>query len=422
MYSAARCAALLVLALAACSGRSSSGFTPAAPAGAVAPHAKGSMWMTHVYTGDYLGGKYGTHKITWGQAAPYLTWAETSSSDANAIHAAGIKTLAYVDPNRTAPGNPLYNNDETTFAHTCDGYRIYDIWDNVQEWLMNPASPSLQSLYAQYVSGLTAKTHFDALFEDEAGALSGYEPYDPFEPSLPCYYADAAWLSAQIAMNQVPSRPILFNGLNVLNGDSPSLSIQLLAGSNTIGGNYEGCYSTESDPKEDGWLWQDVENTELQVNAQKKLFECMLRETDEASSQIDARIYAYASFLLLYNPTTDVYWTYFSTPSGLHVMPESELVVLSPTTATPASIAGLKQPGGTYARQYNDCYLKASLIGPCAVVVNSDYGTSHPFPFSTYHHTLTLSGDGVLDGGAVSTSGPPPPSSVPSMEAEIVFP
>lgn len=418
-----RLAGVFVIFLTACSSNGDSS------AAHVVPQARGgvplsSSGMTHVLTGDYLGGTHGTHSIQWSQAAPYLTWAETDASDATAIHDAGIKTLVYVAPNRTEPAgkNPLWNKNEKTFAHTCAGDRISDQWDGVTEWVMEPWSSVMRGLFANYVSWLTTQGYFDAVFEDEAGALTAYQQYDPFNPSLPCEYNNSKWIEGETEMNQKPPLPILFNGLNMLNGDGVSLSIGLLNGSNTIGGNYESCYDAQNQIKEDGWLWQDVENTELQVAAKSKIFECMLRSSQEAQDEIDARIYAYASFMLSYSPSTSVYWTFFKTPSGLHVMPESELVALSPMVPAPATIAGLKQSGGTYARQYQDCYIWGVAVGACAAVVNSDTGASHPFPFAQYTHTLVLTGAGVLDGGTIATNGPPPPSSVGPVEAVIAFP
>lgn len=401
--------------------------SPSAPVSVSSSSRIGAMapdTMRHVLTADYLGGNYGTHSVRWSKAAPYLTWAETDWEDATAIHRAGIKTMDYIAPNRTEPGNPLYSDDERTFAHTCGGDRIYDRWDELLEWVTDPASSSMRRIFARYVKLVRSLGTFDAIFEDEAGALSAYEQYDPFEPTLPCNYGNAGWLNAEIGLNQAPSLPILFNGLSGLNGNGVSLSIRLLGGSNTIGGNYEGCYNAEGLPKEDGWLWRNVENTELRVAARHKLFECMLRSTMPAAEAIDARIYAFASFLLTYDRFTSIYWTYFKTPSGLHVMPESELVAESPIRPAPSLIVTLKWPGGAFVRQYRHCYLKGREVGPCAAVVNPDTGTSHPFPpelKEKYHHSLVLRGAGILDGGTISTRGPAPPARLGAVQAVIVF-
>lgn len=376
--------------------------------------------MHHVLTADYLGDPWGTTAIAWTAAAPYLSWAETGMADATAIHNAGIHTMTYVDPNRTQLGGPLYNGDATTFAHDCSGNRVTDVYANtVTQYVMDPAAASMQHLFAAYVSKLQRQGHLDALFEDDAGALSGFAPYTPFS-AMPCGYSDAAWITDEIALEDASPVPLIFNGLSGLDGHAPSLALGLLAGSQASGGTYEQCFTSNTQPKQDGWLWEAIENTELRTVAQGKIFECMGSNTSAAQASTDARLYAYASFLLTYSPTTSLYRSLFATSSGLHVMPEVELVALQPDTPAPASIAQLQRSGGTFARTYAACYLSGNPAGACAVVVNPDTAP-HPFPLSGYTHTLVLGGSGVLDGGTVSTAGPAPAATLGAQEAAIVF-
>lgn len=374
--------------------------------------------QTHVLTADYLGAPYGTTAISWSAASPYLSWAQVSSANANAISAAGIKTQYYIDPNQTANnGDSMWSTNEAEFAHDCNGNRLSYSYDNATMYQMAIDNAALQSQFASVVSQATSGAHFDLVWEDGTGVL-GTVPLN----AMPCNYSDAAWLQDGAALNGVSPKPVMFNGLGELNGQSPSQSLAYLSGPNTVGGNFEFCYSGTSNPKISGWVWQATENTELQVAAQNKLFECQLRNTDSASTQTDARLFALASFFLTYNPATSILWEEFSTTSGLHVLPESQFVLLAPKVAAPASVTGLQQSGGSYAREYNQCYYAGKFVGSCAVVINPDTGTSHPFPFPQYTHTLVLSGGGVLDGGAVSTSGPAPPMSVPADSAIIAFP
>jgi hypothetical protein len=379
--------------------------------------------MTHVLTEDYLGSPDGTSAVSWSTAAKYLTWAETGIQDATAIHNAGIKTMAYVDPNRTTvgTGDPFLTSNETTFAHNCSSSRITSNYaSSVTEYVMDPAASSLRSLYGNFVSSLRSEAHFDAIFEDDAAPLSE-DIYTPFS-SMPCGYSTPSWISEEIGLAEASSIPVLLNALDALDGHSPSQSIQMLAASNAMGGNYEECYASPTIVKESGWVWEAVENSELEVNARNKAFACMVANQSSASSQTDARLFAYASFLLTYNPSTSIYRVEYTTGSGLHVMPETQLVALSPTQAEPANISSLLVSGGTYTRQYGACYLRGSLVGPCAVVVNPNATSSARFPFTTYHHTLTISGSGVADGGTVSADGPAPAGSLPPLEARIVFP
>ncbi len=230
--------------------------------------------MTHVLTMDYLGGKDGTRSIKWAAAAPYLSWAETSASDADSIHDAGIMTAYYIDPNRTQAGEALFTGDESTYAHDCSGNRVTDTYKGyLTQYVMNPASPALDSLFALTIASVASQGHFDAVWEDDAGALLAFAPYTPFS-ALPCNYTNAEWIAGGLALNLVTSVPIMFNGLSGLDGHGLSLSTALLAGPNTIGGIYEGCYSSSAQPKMNGWLWVTIENTELYTTRLGKTFSC----------------------------------------------------------------------------------------------------------------------------------------------------
>lgn len=376
----------------------------------------------HLLTADYLGSPNGTTSIAWSAAAPYLTWAQTGWQSSTAISAAGIKTQYYADPNLTMAndGDQLYTANESTFAHDCSGNRVTTTYEGSQvEYVMEIGGTSMQSLFANLVTNVTGLGHFDAVYEDDAGPLS--ETGNTYS-AMPCSYTDPTWITGGIGLNQAPSIPIIFNGLSALDGQSPSLSIGLLASGNTIGGNYEHCYSDVQTPKMGAWVWTATENTELQVAAKGKFFECQLRDSAAASSSTDARLYALASFLLTYSPSTSILWEEFATTTGLHVEPESQLVLLNPTVATPASVSALQQTGGTYGRQYGQCYIAGQFVGSCAVVVNPDTQLAHPFPYPQYSHTLVLSGGGILDGGTVATNGPAPPLNLAPTEAAIAFP
>jgi len=372
----------------------------------------------HVLTADYLGTPYGTTKISWSAAAPYLSWAQVSPSNANSVSAAGIKTQYYLDPNQTANnGDPMWSSVESEFAHDCNGNRLSFSYSNETMYQMQISDPSLINQFANNIQQVVAKSHYDLLWEDGTGVLSTVGI-----STMPCNYSDAQWLQYGQSLNAVSPIPVMFNGLGELNGQQPSQSLAYLNNSNTIGGNFEYCYSSSANPKINGWVWQATENTELQIAATNRLFECQLRNLTDPSTQTDARIYAIASFFLTYNPATSILWEEFPTASGLHVLPESQFVMLQPKVAAPASVIGLQTSGGTYAREYAQCFYAGKFVGPCAVVINADNGTTHPFPFPQYTHTLTLSGGGVLEGGSVSTSGPAPPIAVPQDSAIIAFP
>ncbi len=377
----------------------------------------GPIAQTHVLTADYLGGYYGTHSIAWSAARPYLNWASTNPTDANAIASTGIKTMYYTNPNRLQSNDPMYISDETIFAHDCNNNRITTVYNGITQYVTNVTSASLANDYHTTISNEIGTAHFDAMFEDDTGPLGEYG----ISP-LPCGYTDSAWMTGAAAVAQAAPAPVIMNGLSLLNGHDPSPVVGMVNNANTIGGNFEHCYSDDSTPEQSGWLWQAVENTELEVAAKHALFVCMLRNTGTATTETAARIYATASFLLTYDPKTSVIWTYFATPSGLHVMPESQLVALNPKVAAPSSVAGLLTSSGAYGREYNDCYIAGSFVGPCAVAVNPNNAQSVTFPYPQYHHTLAIAGSSVLDGGTVAANGGAAPTTMAPLSAYIVFP
>ncbi len=363
-----------------------------------------SISQTHVLTGDYLGGTAGTHSVSWSSAAAVLSWAEVSIQDATAISAASIKTMEYVDPFEQAASDPLYSADESTFSHDCSGNRVYVPYGPGQ-WLMNPASSSLASLMNSWQDAQEEQGHIDAFFYDNIDDLYGV-------PTLPCNMTQSLWDTQNSAFIGTSGHPVVFNGY-AINSDSA----QLINAPNVIGAMVEECYGRKSQPTPpytSDSFWVTNEDLELAAGAAGKLYFCYNTPTTDASESIPLREYIYASFLIGYNPSSSILWEYFWTPSGLHVFPEVKLVPMDPLVPAPSSVTAL-QSGGVYVREYGECYLAGASIGRCAAVVNSSSSSSYDMPSlaQAYAHTMALSGYGALDGGTISATGPPPPSSLP---------
>ncbi len=369
-------------------------------------------------TADFLGAPYGSTTVSPAQAARYLTWAQVTVRVANAAAHAGIKTQYYIDPALTIAnrGDQLYTNEESTFAHDCMGNRVTIPYHSLVEDLMALDQPSMQAVFRHWVDRVTGAAHFDALFEDDADLPSEYMRFR----AMPCQYTDAGWLRALDALNHASPIPVILSGLNASKRPEPSGVIALLTSDKTYGENYEHCYASDTQPKLTGTIWQATENSELAVTRARKVFFCTARDNSPAISSADARTYVYASFLLTYEADASVIWEEYRTPSGFRVEPESQLVATGPLRPSPVSVDGLQSAGGAYAREYARCYIADRFVGPCAAVVNPD-AAAHPFPLAQYHHTLSLTGGGILDGGTVAADGPPPPSSLPGASAVIVF-
>ena len=381
--------------------------------------------MSHIPTGDFLGGPYGTHSIKWSQAAPYLTWAMTDKHSATAISAVGIKTVFYSDPDRTLPGVAMYTNDESTFAHACNGQRVtipYLSGDHyLSEYQMDVASPALHKLWSKVISKMMAAAHFDAVYEDDAGVA----PTVISTPSPPCNYNDAAWLGAAAQMEGSVPLPVMFNGLShyQYTKEDVSLNLALFTNPSTFAGDLEHCYATYVSTYKIGhWHWDAQENTELKTVNLGKTFGCEVRNLDDAETAADVRTYAYASLLLSYKPDQVILWENFATTSGLHVMPETSLIALQPVVPAPLDVSRLRINNGVYGREYRACYLATRYVAPCAVVVNPDLTTAYPWPYGNkYRHTLRLRGGGVIEGGTATADGPAPPAVVKPLGSAIAF-
>jgi hypothetical protein len=380
--------------------------------------------QVHVPTADYLESPDGTTTVTPAQAAPHLNWAETGVANTPAIYNAGIKTMVYFDMDRLVPDDSLYAQlSGSEYEETCSGARISDYQDDVTQYVTNPASSAMRSAVDAYVTAATKGYPVDAIFEDDADPLSEY-PASYFSPGSPCDYSDSAWIAGEEALLAGYDHDTFVNGFSNMTQAAPiPNTTQLLANASTIGGNMESCYVRDASPIEEGsWVWTGTENTSLLVTGEGKYFECWAMDYGAASSEIASRIYALASFLMTYNPTYSIFREGYATPSGLHVMPESQLVPMQPVVAQPSNVSTLDE-SYVYVREYHACYYDGKLVGQCAMVVNNDTAP-HPTPALalTYHHTLTLSGEGILDGGSVGFAGAAPPASVPALSAFIAMP
>jgi hypothetical protein len=374
--------------------------------GLMPEHARQDLSVqTHQLTELYMAD--GAPRIAWTTMAPWLTWATATVAQSVILHGLGVKTEFYTDPNRVAPGDPLYTNDESTFAHDCAGHRI-TFPKKPGPFLMDPHSTKLAGLWKNWVDG--AGGQFDAVYEDSADAVVGVTN------TLPCHFNQDDWTAATNSMDRTLNTTIIYNGLGALSDDEGQWSSAPAIGLNktSIGGFMEGCYSNAgSNAKPHEKVWAAMENTELQMVAAQKLFKCRGLNLTPATQAISLRLYMDASLLLTYDPSETVIAEKFPTPSGFNVDPEVEFVPLDPVVGEPTDISALLQPGGTYGRQYKSCYLFGVGVGRCAIVVNSNRAASQPFPWpGTYKHTLTLQGGGVLDGGKVFANGSAPPQSV----------
>ncbi|HTX02116.1 MAG TPA: hypothetical protein VMD07_00440, partial [Candidatus Acidoferrales bacterium] len=285
--------------------------------------------QTHVLTSDYLGGYGGSTTIAWSTAATVLSWAEVSTEYASAISAAGIKTMDYLAPFFQESTDPLYTSNSATFSVNCSAARIGLSYNGGTLWLMNPTSTALEGLVNTWEAGQEAQGHIDAFFYDDIDTLYGV-------PSMPCNTTQSSWDSEGSSFIQTSTYPVIFNGYSS-NTDTQSL----IKTSKISGGMSENCYATTGSPTPPfitGSTWVTNENLELLAAADNKLFFCYNNGAQTGSSEIQLRNYIYASFLLTYNLSTSVLWDTFTTPSDVHVFPETKIVATSPLVSAPSSV------------------------------------------------------------------------------------
>lgn len=366
----------------------------------------------HVQTADYWGGYSGTKVVPASAAAEALSWVETDDIGAAEIRPLGVKTIMYTDPNRVRPGDPVYNNDESTFAHTCSGTRARASASYRGQLLLDPRSRALPRVWRRSIDRHGGLAAFDAVFADDStGAV--------YSLDRPCNYDLGSWLASESGLFRSAAVPIIYNGLNFFDGHNVSQTIAL--NQNAIGGMMEECYAQfKPDHRVAGWMWNATEQTELRMAHDGKYFFCYGRDLTPADQAYDSRIYTYASFLLTYDPRTSVLWEYYKTPTGGHVMPESRLVTLNPVKRNISSIEQLRTPEGIYMRAYQQCYIAGKPAGACVAIVNPD-DDAHALSLPGYRRTLVLNGSGVFDGGTVSVQNTAPPRTLGPRAAAIAF-
>jgi hypothetical protein len=365
----------------------------------------------HVQTAEYLTTSKETNtspKVY----APYLTWAYAVASRLGMTQSAGIKTVLYTSPIMPHSGTYEYKTLNGTYpsvrAKTCSGTVIKTYGGD--GLLSDPTKSSAAAYFQNIVNNATSiakaanpgySKPWNLIFVDNDGPLYGAS-------ATPCNYSPSTWSTAQDSALATTGQKFILNTLSVADYNLPTY-VSRLKGSAIAGGELEECFMTT--------LWSVVEDAQLQTVALLKSqgkapgagFWCYADiTTAAASTSIPKRMYVYASFLLTYDPNYSVFQESFTTPSTFKVYPETGFVPMSPVSI-PASITGLKTSTGAYMQRYNACYYHRTLLGRCEIIVNPSTTTSVavPNPWSL-HHSMVLSGGGVLDGGKAAFTGSVP--------------
>jgi Hypothetical glycosyl hydrolase family 15 len=366
-----------------------------------------------------------------------------TAQHADAFKRAGGKfAIAYTDPTYvphcpppftppagrcTGPIGVLVPGDESAFVHDANGARVNRFVDNYFQYqeVLNPASASARNAYAQTVAAVVAKSPLlDGLHADDAGSsLNGADGV--FGSSL--YYGfnttgveiknDADWIAGHSGMLAAAGKPLILNG-----GDSvtwgPAYGGAFLDLPSVMGQMFEGCFNNGGN-----YLYTDQYakfqrevDALLTVQAHHKIALCL---PTGSATDTAKRMYAYASFLLAYDPTYSLYGMMEPQSDGNAVYPETQLVPQQPLR-TASAVAQLKT-GGVYVREFGACSVAGKAIGPCAAVVNSAPSSSAAIPAlsTAYAHSVVLDAKSLYGGGTVGVAASAP-TSLPAQSAAIL--
>lgn len=399
-----------------------------------------SARMTHVQDLDYLGT---IDAASAARYAPYLTYGYAKADRLAIAQKAGIKTVFYTNPTMPicdganepckAGDKAAYNYLNTggtynsTAAKTCEGTLIKGYY----------GTPERPAIYSDPFKSNIAH-YYQAVFDDAINYLHyangpsfriDYLFIDNVQTNA--YHANGTicggWNNGQFgaafakAIAQTSDGPYIVNILGVnsisgINGKLPAMDAP-----NIAMGEAEGCYASNSPSNIVAGLkatfkWEPLEYGEIETIKRGKTYICYQNMTGDASRWTAQRIYAYASFLLSYDPNHAVYEQAFASKAGLRVYPEMQFVPMQPRT-TAGAVSDYRQAGGLYYREFAACYNKGVAVGSCAIAVNPN-SVAAPVP-AGWGHQLTVSGLGVLDGGTSALTAPAP-TSLPPLQAAIL--
>lgn len=432
-------ATVLTLSYTGASALNAVRITAALPGGAVsqsaslpvthpAPVASGSF-ADHVQNFAYYGINNQDQDIPAAFMAAHVDIVEddgTTAQHADAFKRAGGKTaIAYTDPSYVpycpAPFTPpagrcagpigsLVASDESAWVHDASGARVHRFVDDhfLYQEALNVGAPSARSAYRQTAANVLANSPLlDGFEADDSGSpLSGH--FGGFNAVGIEFADDAAWIGAEQGMLAAPGKPVIVNG-----GDPSTLGASyggaFVDQPAVMGQMFEGCFSNG----DGAYLYTDANGQQferevdglLDVQHHRKLALCM---PTGSATDIAKRTYAYASFLLAYDPQYSVYGMNQNGSDGDSLYPETQLVPTAPLT-TATEVAQLRS-GGAYVREFGACAIAGTPVGACAAIVNSSPTTPATLPAlsQSYAHTVALDTASIYHGGKANlTAGVP---------------
>jgi hypothetical protein len=375
---------------------------------------------------------YANDAVDAHQIVPYVTWANTNRWGAQADRAAGVpNVIQYFDISRIYAKDrayPLLNGGRLVGARAsnCSGQPIIS---SPAGYIADPYKPETLDLIEDELRSVYNPV-FTAYFMDDVDTMrygiTNGPPCNGATPWAEPATADAyASLIGTIRLNvegRTFTPKLIINGLSQY-ADKPALHLiplHLLSPSNVLGGMCEGCFGDNTPDKvKGGTEWQGDLDLEIRTIRMHKTFWDYVRYL---ANDPQARLYTFASFMLAWDPQYSIYQTAYKpdNPGQLHVTPETGIVAVDPVRSID-SIERLRDPGGTYVREYKQCAYRGTPIGPCAFVVNSDpVAHGRPHLSLDYRNAVSVHGGMVLEGGTLSTRGTTAPDQIPPMSGWIL--
>jgi hypothetical protein len=344
--------------------------------------------------------------------ALWSTYVEVGTSTyANLFHAAGGKyTVAYTSPNYyyvsptyTAPGNYA----ESAFGHTSGGARVSRPQGTGTEYYLNPNNIASQNGYAGIATAVKNSGGYDYVYADGVSDTLSMSLYryngTPVEITTNAQYVGG--------MKQLLTRsplPIIANGY--MNGN-PVTEEEYVGAANVSAMFGESCFAGHTSIST-GQHWLDMANALIYTTQHQRVAICGGRG-DYADNR-SQRLYWLSSWWLTYDSTYSVALEIMGSAGSVYLFAEQELVPTGPLTTATSSVDQLKMSNGTYAREFNTCYLKGVPFDNCVAIVNPTSSTlSLPTLKHTYHWTLTLDNNNLYNGGVVTWTHSVPSSLAP---------
>jgi hypothetical protein len=304
--------------------------------------------------------------------------------------AGGHTALAYTDPSYVphcpppfrppagrceGPIGVLVAHDERAFMHDASGERVrrYNNPEFQYQEVLNLASPVARDAYRRTTDAILAHSpRLDGFVADDSGSPFSGESlgslhFYGFNARGVEVRDDREFIAAETAMLGAPRKPVL------LNGGDPRTSLPAYGGAFldlpfVMGNMFEGCYNNgDSGPFTDARdRFAHLSDGLLAVIAKRKLALCLPTGPTDAVH----RTYAYAAFLLTYDPEYSVYGMLTPLADRRALYPEITVVPSAPRATARTSAAVLRR-GGVWVREFGRCAVAGAPAGACAAVVNS---------------------------------------------------